>query len=44
MTARQSITQIAGGQLTVRELLIGYLENIDSLEDRVGAWAYFHLI
>ena len=42
MTARQAIAKIGSGELPVGSLLAGYLENIDRLEERVGAWTFLH--
>jgi Asp-tRNA(Asn)/Glu-tRNA(Gln) amidotransferase A subunit family amidase len=42
LTVRQAIAEIASGELHVGKLLSAFLENIDRLEGRVGAWAYFN--
>lgn len=39
---QKAVAKITRGELSTRELLSVYLEQIDALEDRVGAWAYFN--
>lgn len=41
LTAQEAVAKITDDELSVRELLSIYLERIDALEGRVGAWAYF---
>lgn len=42
LAAHEAISKLTSRELSVRELLSGYLEKIAKLEDRVGAWAYFN--
>lgn len=41
LSVERAVSKINSGELSVRQLLAGYLENIERLENRVGAWAYF---
>ncbi len=42
LSAQEAISKLTSRELSVHELLSGYLEKIEKLEDRVGAWAYFN--